>query len=102
MKLEPNWSVQNLYLTKGKALIATPLQLTIAPDALLEGWGHTVQAKDRRLLDLSGKKKKIISSALTIRKKVREQALPSIFASSKAFWRQKFSCLFLPAARVHD
>ena len=69
MKLEPNWSVQNLYLTKGKALIATPLQLTIAPDALLEGWGHTVQAKDRRLLDLSGKKKKSYHQPSQLEKK---------------------------------
>ena len=35
-------------------------------------------------------------------KKFDSKFLPSIFASSKAFRRQKFSCLFLLAARVHD
>ena len=35
-------------------------------------------------------------------KKFDSKFLSSIFASSKAFRRQEFSCLFLPAARVHD
>ena len=35
-------------------------------------------------------------------KKFDSKFLSSIFASSKAFRRQKFSCLFLLAARVHD
>ena len=41
-------------------------------------------------------------TALAIRKKFDSKFLPSLFASSKAFRRQKFSCLFLLAAHVHD
>ena len=35
-------------------------------------------------------------------KKFDSKFLPSTFASSKAFRRQKFSCLFLLVAHVHD
>ena len=46
----------------------------------------------------------VISSSaqpLKLGKKFDSKLLPSIFASSKAFRWQKFSCLFLLAARVH-
>ena len=42
------------------------------------------------------------STAFEIRKKFDSKLLPSIFASSKEFRRQKFSCLFLLAALVPD
>ena len=47
------------------------------------------------------KKKKCIQPS-QLGKEFDSKFLPSIFASSKAFRQQKFSCLFLLAARVHD
>ena len=48
------------------------------------------------------KKSNIVPQPLQLRKKFDSKFWPSIFASSKAFPCQKFSCLFLLAACVHD
>ena len=47
------------------------------------------------------KKRSHVQSSL-LGKMFDSKFLPSIFASSKAFQRQIFSCLFLLAAHIHD